>query len=123
MHYLEGLKYETELYINMGYYTIRLYPAIQDMTMIVTEFGKFIDNCSPMDMCTLGYIFQAKVYELLGDIEGVKTYINGILALFKDCFGKHIEQLRMIFGILRAAGLKVNVPKYSFMLKEIPYLG
>ena len=59
MHYLEGLKYETELYINMGYYTIRLYPAIQDMTMIVTEFGKFIDNFSPMDMCTLGYIFQA----------------------------------------------------------------
>ena len=29
----------------------------------------------------------------------------------------------MIFGRLHAAGLKVNAPKCSFGLKEIPYLG
>ena len=29
----------------------------------------------------------------------------------------------MIFVSLRAAGLKVNAPKCSFWLKEIPYLG
>ena len=29
----------------------------------------------------------------------------------------------MIFSRLRAAGLKVNATKYSFGLKEIPYLG
>ena len=68
-------------------------------------------------------IFQAKVDKLLGDIEGVKTYIDDILVLGKDTFEKHIEQLRIIFGRLRAAGLKVNAPKCSFGLKEIPYLG
>ena len=29
----------------------------------------------------------------------------------------------MILDRLRAAGLKVDAPKYSFRLKEIPYLG
>ena len=29
----------------------------------------------------------------------------------------------IISGRLRAAGLKVNVPKFSFGLKNIPYLG
>ena len=29
----------------------------------------------------------------------------------------------IISGRLRAAGLKVNVPKFSFGLKKIPYLG
>ena len=29
----------------------------------------------------------------------------------------------MIFGRLRAAGLKVNVPKFSFGFKDIPYPG
>ena len=75
-----------------------------------------------MVMCALGDIFQARVDELLGEIKGVKTYINYILVLNKGCFGNYIEQLRMMFGILRAAGLKFNAPKCSFGLKAIPYL-
>ena len=81
----------------MVYYNIRLSPASQDMKMIVTEFGKFRYNRLPMGMCTLVYIFQAKVDKLLGDIEGVKTYIDDILVLIKDCFRNHIEQLIIIF--------------------------
>ena len=63
----------------MGYYTIMLSPSIQDITKTVTEFGKFRYNRLPMGMCTLGYIFQDKLDELLGDIEGIKTYIDDIL--------------------------------------------
>ena len=53
------------------------------MTTIITEFGEFIYICIPMGMCDLGYIIQAKVDNLLGDIEGVKTYIYDILVLSK----------------------------------------
>ena len=76
-----------------------------------------------MGMCTSVDIFQSKAQELIGDVEGVTTYINDILVLSKDCFGKHIEHLIMIFGRLRAAGFKVNAHKWSFGSKEIPYLG
>ena len=68
----------------MGYYTLRLYPASQDMTTIVTEFGKFIYNRLPMGMCASGDIFQSRVDEIIGDIEGVKTYIDDMLVLSKD---------------------------------------
>ena len=93
------------------------------MAAISTEFGKFRYNCLPMGMCASVDIFQAKVYEILGDIEGVKTYIGDILVLSKDCFRNHIEQLIMIFGRLRASGIKGNAIKFSFGLKDIPYLG
>ena len=73
-----------------------------------------------MGMCTPGDIFQSKVWGLISDIENVKTYIDDILVLRKDCFGNHIEQLRMIFGRLRTAHLKVNAHKCSFGSKEIP---
>ena len=43
-----------------------------------------------MGMCTSEDIFQAKLDELLGYIEGVKTYINDILILMKYFFGVHI---------------------------------
>ena len=59
----------------------------------------------------------AKVYELPGDIEVVKIYIDDILVLHKNSFEKHIDQLRIIFGRLRAVGLKVNAPKCNFVLK------
>ena len=107
----------------MLYYTIRLSTASQDMTTTVTEFGKFRYNHLPMGMCALGDLSQSQAYNLIGDIEGFKAYINYILVLSKDSFYKRIYRPRIIFGRLQAAGLKVNAPKYSFGLKEIPYLG
>ena len=60
------------------------------MTTIVTEFGKLICNRHHMGMCASGDIYQAKLDELIGDIEGVKTYINDIFALRKEIFSKKI---------------------------------
>ena len=51
---LEGFQYATALDTNVGYYTISLSPAIQDITTIVTGFGKFVYNCLPMGMCASG---------------------------------------------------------------------
>ena len=73
-------------------------------------------------MCASGGILQAKVDKLLGDIEVVKAYIDDILVLGKYIFENHIKQMRIISERLHTAGLKSNAPKYSFGLKEIPYL-
>ena len=69
-----------------------------------------------MGMYASGDVFKSKLDELLGDIEGVKTYINDIIVLSKDCFKNHIEKLRIIFGILHTSGLKVNSPNCTFGL-------
>ena len=107
MQQLEGFRYATALDLNMGYY----------MMTVVTEFCKFRYNHLPMGICASEDIFQAKVDELLVDIEGVKTYIDDIIFLGNDSFENHIEQMRIIFGRLRAAGLKVNAPKCILGLK------
>ena len=43
-----------------------------------------------MGMCASVDVFQAKLDELIGDIEGVKTYIDYILVLRNGRFYKHI---------------------------------
>ena len=90
MQNMERLQYAAALYLNMGYYTIRLLPAIHYMTEIVTELGKFKYNHLPMGMCSSGDIFQDKVDELLGDIKGIKTYMKYILVFIKEILSKHI---------------------------------
>ena len=88
----------------------------------VTKLGKFRYNRLPMGMYASGNIFQAKVDELLGDIEGVKAHIDDIIIVSKDSFENYIDQLILTFFRLRGAGLKVNAPSCSFGLKEILYL-
>ena len=123
MQQLEGFQFASAIDLNMGYYTIELSPDTKDITTIVTEFGKFRYNKLPMGMIASSDIFQAKINELLGDIEGVKSYLDDVLILNKGSFKDHIEQLRECFRRIQNAGLKVNAKKCSFGLQEIPYLG
>ena len=111
MHQLKGFYYAATLYLNVGYYTIKISPMIQDTMTIVNEFGIFGYNSLPMCMCYLGDTSQAKIDNMNGETKGIKTYIDDVLVLRKEIFSKHIEQLRIIFGRLRAAGLKVNAFK------------
>ena len=120
---LEGFTFATALDLNMGYYTIPLAECSKDITTIVTEFGKFRYTCLPMGMVISGDIFQAKIYDLVGDIEGIRTYIDDILCIGKGSFSQHLQQLEEVFRRFLKAGLKVNAAKCSFGLKEIPYLG
>ena len=73
-------------------------------------------SCSPD-------IFQAKKYELLGDIEGTKAYINDILVIKQGTFEEHLEQLEEIFRRCQKSNLKLNAEKCRFGLNEINFLG
>ena len=120
---LEGFTFALVLDLNMGYCTIPLAECSKDITTIVTEFGKFRYNCLPMGMIISAGVFQSKVYDLIGDIEGVRTYIDDILCIGTGTFEEHLIELKEILQGLKNAGLKVNAPKRTFGLQEIPYLG
>ena len=76
-----------------------------------------------MVLCASSDIFQYKLDELLGDIEGVKTYTADILVIGKMSLFQHIYQLRVIFDRMCTTGLKFYSPKCIFWFKYIPYLG
>ncbi len=120
---LEGFQYATSLDLNMGYYHIVLSPEAADMCTIITEFGKFKYKRLPMGVSCSPDIFQAKIYELLGDIEGTKAYIDDILVVKKGSFDEHLKQLDTIFQRCQKVGLKINAEKCRFGLNEIDYLG
>ena len=120
---LEGFQYATSLDLNMGYYHIVLSDKSSDMCTIVTEFGKYRYKRLPMGVACSPDIFQAKIYELLGDIQGVKAYIDDILVIKRGSFDEHLQQLEEVFGRCQKAGLKMNAEKCRFGLNEIDYLG
>ena len=68
-------------------------------------------------------IFQSKINELLGDIEGICAYIDDLLLLSKGSWEDHLERLEEVFKRLHDKGLKVNPLKSFFGINEIEYLG
>ena len=52
--------------------------------------------CSP-------YIFQAKMSELMGTLEFVRTYIDDLLCITKGSLDDHLSKLRKVFIRLRDA--------------------
>ena len=120
---LEGFQYATSLDLNMGYYHIALSSEASNMCTIITEFGKFRYRRLPMGVTCSQDIFQAKIYELLGDIEGIRAYIDDILVINKGSFQNHLEQLEEVFRRCQKMNLKMNADKCRFGLNEIDYLG
>ena len=106
----------------MVYYTMDIFTRSREHTTIMTEFVKIRYNRDPMGQYVSNHIFQAKVYEIIGDIGKIKTFINDIFLHFKGSFYLHIDQIRVTFDSLREAGLKVNTPECSVGLKNIIYL-
>ena len=107
----------------MRYYHIRLSDDASYMCTIITEFGKYRYNRLSMGVSCSPDIFQAKIYELLGDIVGTKSYIDDILVVKKGSFTEHLDQLDEIFRRCQKANMKLNAAKCRFSFNEIDYLG
>ena len=69
MQQLEGFMYASALDLNMGYYTIRLDRASQDVCTIVTPWGKYKYQRLPMGVMCAPDIFQDRMYYLMSDIK------------------------------------------------------
>ena len=120
---MEGFQYATTLDMNMGYYHLSLDRESSEMCTIVTEFGKFRYKRLPMGVSCAPDIFQSKMNGLLGDIEGVRAYLDDILILSKSNYTDHLVQVEQVFDRMQKAGLKINAGKSHFGINEVEYLG
>ena len=102
---LEGFTYATALDLNMGYYTIRLDPDASKICTIILPWGKYSYLRLPMGIACSPNIFQAKMSELMGTLELVRTYIDDLLCITKGSLDDHLNKLRRVFIRLRDAGL------------------
>ena len=80
---LEGFRYGTTLYLNMGYYHIELSAKSKELCTIVTQWGKYEYHRLPMGLYKSPNIFQEKMSELFVGIDMVRAYNNDLLHVTK----------------------------------------
>ena len=68
-------------------------------------------------------ILQAKISELMANIEFVRTYIGDLLCITKDSLDAHLAKLRRVHIRLWDVVMKVNADKSLFCATKAEYLG
>ncbi len=79
---LEGFTYATALYLNMGYYTIRLDPTASEMCTIIFLWGKYSYKRLPMGFGgSAAIIFQAQIMDLMASYKFAQAYMDDLLII------------------------------------------
>jgi hypothetical protein len=86
MQEIEGFSFATALYLNMGYYTIRLDP----------DASKICTMQLPMGIAGSPDIFQGKMLELVESLEYERAYLDDLLCISKLSPEDHLEKLEEI---------------------------
>ena len=90
---IEGFQYATSIYLNMGYYHIRLRKNSSNLCTVIIPWGKYQYKRLPTGVANYIDIFQQKMNDLFHRFELICAYIYDILILIKGDWADNIQNL------------------------------
>ena len=90
---------------------ISLSPQVSEICTVVFPWGKYQYQRLPMGTSNSPDIFQAKMNELMDDLEFVQAYLDDCLIISKSTFDDHLMDLEQVLERLKKANLRVNMKR------------
>jgi hypothetical protein len=103
---MEGFPFATAIYLNMGYYTIRLDPDAQKICTIILCWGKYSYLRLPMGISGAPDIVQAKMTNLIRILKYLRTYIDELIVFTSGTFGDHLLKVKVVLDYLSFTSCK-----------------
>ncbi len=106
-----------------GYWQVGMNKKDKEKLAFITPWRLFEWNVIPFRLCNTSTIFQCLMNYILRKYlrDFVLIYLNNII-IYSKTWKKHLNHLRLVFEVLKGAGLIVKVKKYDFTKKEIKFL-
>lgn len=119
---LQGGKLFSKLDLSNAYNQLVLDDESQKLCVWSTHLGLFKMKRLPFGVKVAGAIFQKTIENLLRSIPHCINFMDDIVITGPD-FTSHITTLKAVLQKLQDNGLRLNVDKCFFFMKEITYLG
>lgn len=121
---LKGVKYFSCLDLRAGYWQVEITEDSKEWTAFVCHKGVFHFKVLPFGLKIAPAMFQKNMENLLGRLlyNGVLVYMDDII-IYSITMEEHVNSLRKVFEILRAANISVKRAKCRFGVLSLDYLG
>ena len=119
---LAGATIFSKLDANHGYWQIPLDEESQLLTTFHSPFGRYCYVRLPFGVKSAQEVFQKRMSQHFGDLEGVETDIDDIL-VWGSSKKEHDERLRKVLQRCEEINLTLNKEKCEFGVKEVTYIG
>ena len=107
-----------------GYHQIPMDQKDIDKTCFTTMYGNFNFVVMPFGLTNAPATFQREMNRIFFPLIGkcMFVYLDD-LVIFSPSMEQHLIDLREVFEIIRSNGLKINIEKCHFLMKEVEVLG
>ena len=112
----------TKLDTNRGYWQIPLDEESQLLTTFNTPFGRYCYQVTPFGITSAQEVFQKRMSQHFGDLEGVETDIDDII-VHAETEVKHDHRVHAVLERCEKINLTLNKEKCVFKVKEVTYIG
>ncbi len=112
----------SKLDANHGYWQVPLDEESQLLTTFNTEFGRYFYIRMPFGIKSAQEVFQKRMSQSFGDLEGVETDIDDIL-VWGTTTEEHDQRLKKTFQWCQEISLTFNETKCEFGTTEVVYIG
>lgn len=119
---LAGAKYFSVLDATQGFLQVKLDKESSKLCTFATPFGRYQFLRLPYGICSAPEVFQEKMFEIFGSVEGCCFYIDDLL-IYGNSVEQHNERLEKILNIAKESNLKFNSEKCKFLVSEVKYMG
>ena len=95
---------------NSGFWQVQLNHESSRLCTFNTPFGRYMFKRLPFGISSAQDVFQAKMSEMFGDIEGVEVVVDDLL-IWTETEAEHDERLRKVLEQACQRNLKLNKEK------------
>lgn len=119
---MAGAKYFSTLDATQGFLQIKLDEESSKLCTFGTPFGRNRFLRLPYGLSSAPEVFQEKMSQMFGNIEGVNVYNDDIIVSGRT-LKEHNERLMQVLETAKQNDLKLNKDKCKFNVKTVTYMG
>lgn len=121
---LRGKRYFSSLDLRSGYYQVPLTSGAKEKSAFITPDGHYQFNRMSFGLCNAPAVFQRLINTVLGSLryDVAMAYLDDII-IPSTTIEEGMHKLRMVFEVLRDAGLTLKLEKCYFFMEKVEYLG